>query len=303
MGPESVEGGTLAPRYSPGMKPHGSRSPGPNLDGCVVVITGASRGIGAATARAFRRRGARQVLLARGREDLDALVAELGDGNEILAEALDVTDFQGFVRVLETARQRFGGINVLINNAGYHPRGNLASVDPEDLARTVDVNLKAPVVLTRMALPLLAGSNPATVINVASLAGRTPVPGAAVYSGTKFGVRAFGLAQAEELRSTSVRVASVSPGPVDTGFIMDDLDAVSDLTFSQPLSTADQVAEAIVELLDSRKLDRPRPALSGLLTTISYLFPSVARGLRPLLERKGRRTRERLRARNRGRDG
>jgi hypothetical protein len=132
------------------------------------------------------------------------------------------------------------------------------------------------------------------VINVASLAGRTPVPGSATYSATKFGLRAFGLALHEEIRDSGIKVASVSPGPIDTGFIMDDIDTVTDLTFSQPLSTAEQVAGAIVELVDDATLDRPMPRISGYLTTVSYLFPKLGRALRPMLEKKGRKTKQRL---------
>jgi len=96
------------------------------------------------------------------------------------------------------------------------------------------------------------------------------------------------------LRGSRIRIACVSPGPIDTGFIMDDIDAVSNLTLSQPMSTAEQVAQAIVALVDGGALDLPMPRISGYLTTLSYLFPALGRALRPMLEKKGRRTRERL---------
>ncbi|MEX0916094.1 MAG: hypothetical protein WDZ60_09385, partial [Wenzhouxiangellaceae bacterium] len=105
---------------------------------------------------------------------------------------------------------------------------------------------------------------------------------------------AFGLALAEELRGSGIKIASISPGPIDTGFIMDDIDTVADLTFSQPMSTAEQVAEAIVGLVGNNTVDLPMPRISGYLTTISYLFPGIGRALRPMLEKKGRRTKERL---------
>jgi hypothetical protein len=152
-----------------------------------------------------------------------------------------------------------------------------------------------------MVLPYLRRSKRPAVINVASLAGRTPVPGSSTYSATKFGLRAFGLALHEEIRDSGIKIASVSPGPIDTGFIMDDIDTVTDLTFSQPLSTAEQVADAIVELIDDGTLDRPMPRISGYLTTLSYLFPRLGRALRPTLEKKGRRTKQRLK-RERGQD-
>lgn len=263
-----------------------------------VILTGASMGVGAATARAFAALNANLVLIARGRARLEALAAELdrefGCGKRLMIEALDVTDLAGFGALLERVRERFGHIDVLVNNAGYHARGPVEQVSVEDIGRMIDVNLKAPLLATRMVLPELRRSKRPAVINVASLAGRTPVPGSASYSATKFGLRAFGLALAEELRGSSIRIASVSPGPIDTGFIMDDIDSVSDLTFSQPISTAEDVAKAIVALVDGGALDLPMPRLSGYLTTLSYLFPALGRALRPMLERKGRRTKERL---------
>jgi len=260
-----------------------------------VIITGASMGVGAATARAFAARGANLVVIARGRERLDALAAELDDAR-VMCVALDVTDSAGFERMLADAQARFGSVDVLVNNAGMHARGPVASVSADDIGRMVDVNFRAPLIASRLVLPYLRESERAAIIHVASLAGRTPVPGSATYSATKFGLRAFGLALAEEVRDSRIKVASVSPGPVDTGFIMEDIDSVSDLTFSQPLSTADQVAAAIVGLVDDATLELPMPRLSGYLATLGYLFPRLGRALRPVLEKKGRRVKAQIKA-------
>ena len=269
-----------------------------SFDKVTVLITGASMGVGAATARAFAERGANLVLIARGEDKLRALERELDLGDRVHIAAMDVTDLDAFAALLADTEKRFGSVDVLVNNAGYHARGPAESVDAEDLGRMIDVNLKAPVMATRLALPYLKRAKRPAVINVASLAGRTPVPGSATYSATKFGLRAFGLALHEELRASpdtaGIKIASVSPGPIDTGFIMDDIDQVTDLTFSQPIVTAEQVADAIVDLVDSATLDKPMPRISGYLTTISYLFPRVGRALRPMLEKKGRKTKERL---------
>ncbi len=266
-----------------------------SFDTVTALITGASMGVGAATARAFAERGANLVLIARGEEKLRVLESELGLGDRVLVAPMDVTDLDAFAALLADAEKRFGSVDVLVNNAGYHARGPVETVDAEDLGRMIDVNLKAPIMATRLALPYLRRSKRPAVINVASLAGRTPVPGSATYSASKFGLRAFGLALFEELRGEGIKVASVSPGPIDTGFIMDDIDRVTDITFSQPIVTAEQVAEEIVALVDDATLDRPMPRTSGYLTTVSYLFPWIGRTLRPMLEKKGRRTKQRLR--------
>jgi len=272
-----------------------------DFTGTTVIITGASQGVGAATVRAFAARGANLVLIARGREKLDALAKELDLDDKVMVAPLDVTDIDGFGQLLARADELFGSVDVLVNNAGFHARGKVDAVSAEDIGRMIDVNLKAPLMATRMVLPYLRQSKHPAVINVASLAGRTPVPGSATYSATKFGLRAFGLALAEELRGSKIKIASVSPGPIDTGFIMEDIETVTDLTFSQPISTAEQVADAIVMLVDNATLDLPMPRISGYLTTISYLFPRVGRALRPMLEKKGRRTKDRLKQ-ERGQD-
>jgi short-subunit dehydrogenase len=265
-----------------------------DLSGKTVIVTGASLGVGAATARAFFAAGANLVLIARGREALEALADQLGDRERVLTVTLDVTDTKSFEGVLDQARSRFGGVDVLVNNAGFHARGPLASVSVEEVGRMIDVNLKAPMQLTRLALDDLKRSSLPAVIQVASLAGRTPVPGSASYSASKFGLRAFSLALAEEMKESGIKFACVSPGPIDTGFIMDDIDSVSDLTFSQPIVTAEQVADEIVKLVSDGRRDAPMPRLSGILTTLTYLFPGLGRAVRPMLERKGRRTKDRL---------
>jgi len=129
------------------------------------------------------------------------------------------------------------------------------------------------------------------VVNIASLAGCVPTPGSSVYSATKFGLRALSRALAEELRSTGVRVSVVSPGPVDTAFIMDNLDSVTDLTLSQPVLSADTIAEAVLRSAEDGALERKLAARSGVLATAAYLLPRLARKIRPLLERKGRKKR------------
>ena len=105
----------------------------------------------------------------------------------------------------------------------------------------------APLLLTRAALPYLRRRGAGAVVNVASLAGRVPLPHEATYSAAKFGLRAFSFALAEELASTKIRISVVSPGPVETGFILTDLEHVPDLVFSQPMSTAEEIAALVVE--------------------------------------------------------
>ncbi|MEL6951588.1 MAG: SDR family oxidoreductase [Pseudomonadota bacterium] len=258
------------------------------FDGKSVIVTGASAGVGAAVARAFAAEGARLMLVARRREPLQAMAEELGDTTKVETFALDVADTAGCRDLIKKTVYEFGCVHYLVNNAGAHFRGNFEAVSVDEIAAMVDVNLRAPLVLARLALDAIREAGGGAIVNVASLAGTTPVPGSATYSATKFGLRAFTLALADELAGSNVRVGAVSPGPIDTGFIMDDIDGVSDLTFSQPMSTAEQVAEAVLQVALDGDIDIKMPAMSGRLATAGYLFPALKRALRPMLEKKGR---------------
>lgn len=268
----------------------------PSFDDKTVIITGGSEGVGAATARRFAAAGANLVLVARTRKNLDQIAEELRGQARIVTIAMDVSDPDACLNLFKKAQFEFDGVHVLINNAGYHKRGPVESTDAGHLGKMIDVNLRAPIVLTRMAIPFIKNSGGGAIVNVASLAGRTPVPGAAAYSASKFGLRAFTFALAEELAGTGIKVAAVSPGPIDTAFIMSDIDVVTDVTFSQPMSTADQVAGEIVNLCVNEKRERSMPPISGFLTTLTYLIPALGRIALPMLSARGRRVKRRLRS-------
>jgi len=261
-----------------------------------VIITGASEGVGAAAARLFAEAGANLLLVARTKKKLEAIADELREKTRVEIMAMDVSDAEACASLVRKAEFDFGRIDVLVNNAGYHARGAAVTVDADELGRMVDVNLRAPIVLTRLARPQLMRSDAAAVINVGSLAGRSPVPGSATYGATKAGLKSFTYALAEELRETTVKVAVVSPGPIDTGFIMSDIDTVSDLTMSQPLSTAEEVAQTVVDLCSNGVREQSMPPASGVLTTFAYLLPWLGRVLRPRLEKKGRRVKAAIKA-------
>jgi short-subunit dehydrogenase len=263
-----------------------------------VVITGASAGIGLSCARQFAEAGANVVLVARGAAGLERASAEIERIGPALAIAADVAHPDAPEQIVSGALAKFGALHVLVNNAGMHARGSFADQTSNALAAMVDVNLRAPIALTHRALPHLIASRRGAIVNVASLAGKIPTVGSTVYSATKFGLRAFSLALADELNGSCVTVSCVSPGPVDTQFIMAELDQVTDLTMSQPLTSPDKVAALVVACAVDGKLERAVPRMSSLLTTLGYLAPSLRRALRPGLERRGRRNKEKLRARS-----
>jgi short-subunit dehydrogenase len=262
-----------------------------------VIITGGSEGVGAAAARKFADAGANLMLVARNRRNLEAIAAELRDNTRVEIFAMDVSDAEACVDVFKKAQFEFGRVDILVNNAGFHQRGPAESVSAEDHGKMVDVNLKAPIMLSRIALPYLREQGAGAIINVGSLAGRSPLPNQATYSASKAGLRTFTYAMFEELRGSGIKMGLVSPGPIDTGFIMSNLDVVADMTLSQPISTADEVAQAVLDLCSSNQREKAMPAITGVLTTMNYLMPWFGRLLRPLLERKGARVRRKLKKR------
>lgn len=261
-----------------------------------VIITGGSEGVGAAAARLFADAGANLMLVARNKKNLENIAEELRDKTRVEIFAMDVADAEACVNVFKKAEYEFGRIDILVNNAGYHERGPVEDVAPNDLGTMIDVNLKAPIMLTRIALPYLRDAGEGAIVNVGSLAGRTPVPDSACYGASKAGLRSFTYALAEELRDSKIKVAVVSPGPIDTGFIMADIDATTDLTFSQPISTAEEVAQAILDICGNNLVEQTMHTSSRVLTTMSYLFPGLRRTLLPLLRRKGARVKAKLKA-------
>jgi short-subunit dehydrogenase len=262
-----------------------------------VIVSGASAGIGAAAARRFADEGANVVLVARGAGPLEAKARELARLGPVATVAGDVADPAVQERVVETAVKRFGGVHVLVNNAGMNTRGPLEDHTADDLGKVVDVNLRAPITFARRVLPLMRQAGRGAIVNVASLAGRVPLAHEAVYSATKFGLRCFSIALAEELHGTGITVSAVSPGPVETNFILGDLDLVPDIVLSQPMVTADEVAALVVECAVDGRVERVTPRVSGALTTLGYVAPALRRVLKPLLEARGRANKRKYKAR------
>lgn len=256
-----------------------------------VLITGGSSGVGEAVARLFAKAGAQVVITARRRDTLEAVAQSIG----ATALVADVSQADDCHRLIAEASAVLGGLDILINNAGCHHRGDFANQDADALAQMVDTNLRAPVMLSHLALPWLTQAPRGAIVNVGSVAGRMAVPGSATYSATKAGLRTLTYALAEELRGSSVSVSVVSPGPIATDFILSDIDAVTDLTFSQPMSTTDEIAQLVLDCVADGRTERTKPASTRVMTTLGYLFPSLPRTLRPLLAAKGRRAKKRYR--------
>jgi NADP-dependent 3-hydroxy acid dehydrogenase YdfG len=188
------------------------------LAGRTAIITGASSGIGSATAVLLAREGARVVVAARRGDRIEALARELREtGAEALAVPTDVSRQEQVEALVRRTRQAFGGVDILVNNAGIMPTSRMVEARVEDWSRMVDVNVKGVLFAIGAVLPLMLEQGSGHVVNIGSLAGRRPFPGGTVYAATKFAVRALTWGMQLELSAShGIRVTDVQPGVVET---------------------------------------------------------------------------------------
>jgi len=188
-----------------------------NIQGKVVVITGASSGLGQATARLLSAQGATVVMGARRIDRLQALAQELAGGSgKALAVATDVTQRDQVKRLVDAAVQAYGRIDVMINNAGLMPHSPLERLKVDDWDRTIDVNIKGVLYGIAAALPCMREQKSGQIINVSSVAGHKVGPGSAVYAATKHAVRALSEGLRQEVKPYNIRTTVISPGAVAT---------------------------------------------------------------------------------------
>ena len=186
------------------------------IENKVVVITGASSGLGEAAARLLSAEGARLALGARRVDRIDALARELGGDGKALALATDVVDRAQVEALVAAAVAAWGRVDVIINNAGLMPQSRLDALRVEEWDRMVDVNIKGVLYGIAAALPHMQRQRSGHVINVSSIAGHKVGPGSAVYAATKHAVRAFSEGLRQEMASQNIRVTIISPGAVAT---------------------------------------------------------------------------------------
>src|SRR3954453_11870318 len=241
----------------------------------IALITGASSGIGEATARRIAREpGAQLVLVARRADRLAALAAELGGDPLVLAEGL--TDPGAGERIAAAVRERHGRLDLLVNNAGAGWRGAVGDVGAGNLRRTLELNRFAQAQLTEALLPLLRESAPSAIVNVASTAGRVARAGSGGYSASKFAFIGWSDALHLEERPNGVHVGIVNPGFVVTeGFPQNELTERAATRWM--VSTPDRVAEAILDAGPGAKAERYVPRGYGLAAGARIIAPRLVR--------------------------
>ncbi|MFC3079064.1 SDR family oxidoreductase [Phenylobacterium terrae] len=181
----------------------------------VVLVTGASSGIGEATARELAAAGATVVIGARRVERLESLKREIeAAGGTAMAKGLDVTSRDDVKAFVEAARERFGRVDVIVNNAGVMPLSPLAALKVDEWDQMIDVNIRGVLHGIAAALPVMEAQGHGQIVNIASTAGHQIIPSAAVYCATKFAVRVISEALRQE--TDKVRVSVVSPGVTES---------------------------------------------------------------------------------------
>jgi short-subunit dehydrogenase len=243
--------------------------------GRAALVTGASAGIGAATARVFAEAGMRVALCARRRDRLEALAAELGArGVEASVHAVDVTDERAVRAMVDAVAARFGALDVLVNNAGRGLAARFEDTRPDELRALLELNLVAALTATQAALPIMRRQGRGHVINVSSVVGRRNLPGRAAYGASKFALGGLTEALRLELRGSGIAVSLVYPIFTRTEF--HEVETRRE-PFKRmgPSQSAETVARAILACVR-----RPRPEVypyppARLLAGASALVPGL----------------------------
>ena len=216
------------------------------LSGKRVLVTGASQGIGYALAVSAARRGCKVVAAARSGELLDKLAAEVrGTGGEITTVVADVTDPAGRAAMFAACERQYGGLDVLVNNAGIGATGHFMETRPETLRQIFEVNVFATAEMIREGLPLLRRGSQPLIVNVSSVFGRRGYPARSLYSSSKFAIQGLSDAIRAELSKDGVGVLVVNPGLTQTNFSQNMLERSARISLDHKRgSTPEQVAEA-----------------------------------------------------------
>lgn len=246
-----------------------------SLSNQVVLITGASSGIGALTARKLAEHGAIPILTARSGEKLEQVGALIPGAHDRIV--MDVTDETQVNAAVRSVLERYGRIDVLINNAGYGIFESFENTTVDEFAGMMDINYMGVVRCTKSVLPHMLAAGRGHVVNVASLAGKIGSAKSSAYSATKHAVLGFTNALRQEMSGRNIAITAINPGPVDTPFF-DKADPsgqyVENMRFF--LLRPEQVADAILKAIKKRKPEVNLPFMGAAGIKLYQMFPRLA---------------------------
>ena len=221
-----------------------------SLNGKSAVVTGSTKGIGRAIAEALVREGVNVCVSARHEDEVERAVSEMADAGEglVTGAVCDVRDYEEVKALFEHAAAEFGGVDVLVNNAGVGLFGRVDEMSPEDFRAVIETNLFGVFYCCREAIPRMKERGGGYIINISSLAGTNAHPQMAAYNASKFGLNGFSEALMQEVRHDGIRVSYVMPGSVNTYFGNDEPDESQSWQL-QP----DDIARAVLDLLNTNE--------------------------------------------------
>jgi short-subunit dehydrogenase len=249
-----------------------------SIQGSRILITGASQGIGRALAELAAKRGGRVLAAARQEPLLRELAGQVrGQGGAIETVVADVTSAEDRQRMVEAARQHFGGLDVLVNNAGIGATGHFADVGAERLRKIMEVNFFGLTETTRVFLPLLKQGNRPAVVNISSIAGKRGIPARSEYSASKFAVQGFSEALRAELAKDGVDVLVICPGLTQTNFSKNMLEQKAKVQLDHMRGmTSEEVAAAVLRAIEKGKNELCLTLQGKLMVLVSRFFPRLA---------------------------
>ena len=247
------------------------------IEGARMLITGASQGIGRALAEAAARRGVRLLVVARSEHLLTELVRKVrAEGGTIHPVLGDITSPEDRQKMVEAAQRHFGGLDVLINNAGIGATGHLTEASPDRLRKIFEVNFFGTSETTRALLPLLREGNTPAILNISSIAGRCGIPARGDYSASKFAVQGFSEALRAELAKDGIDVLLVNPGLTQTNFSKNMLEQKAKMQLDHMRGmTSEQVAEATLRAVERGTYDVTLTLRGKLMVLVNRFFPWV----------------------------
>ncbi|MCA1830033.1 MAG: SDR family NAD(P)-dependent oxidoreductase [Actinomycetota bacterium] len=242
-------------------------------NGSVTVITGASRGIGAAVARAAAAKGARLALLARAKDELEQVLSS--SGGDGIAVACDIAERGSAEDALARVARELGPVDILVNNAGIGSYGKIQDTDVELFERIMRVNYFGTVYATKAVLPSMIERKNGHIVNIASINGRVGAPMEAAYSASKFAVAALSEALWFELRPKGVNVSLINPGPVETHFF-EARGSEYARTFPKKVP-AERIARAVIKAVESNKFETYIPGWLAFPPAMKAVVPPMYR--------------------------